>query len=68
MLADKYYAIKNKWRIPEKILIGIALLGGSFGCITGMQLFRHKTRKPKFSIGLPVILAIQVVAVIFFLS
>lgn len=61
MLADKLKAQKNKWRIPEATLLWTALLGGSIGSILGMQLFRHKTRHPKFYIGLPVILALQIV-------
>ncbi|MBE6979385.1 MAG: DUF1294 domain-containing protein [Ruminococcaceae bacterium] len=61
MLADKLKAKKGAWRIPERTLIGIAVIGGSIGAITGMNLFRHKTRHLKFSIGLPVILAVQVV-------
>ena len=44
MLADKLKAKKGAWRIPEATLIGAALLGGSIGAITGMYLFRHKTR------------------------
>lgn len=61
MLADKLKAMKNKWRIPEATLLWAALLGGSMGSILGMQLFRHKTKHPKFYIGLPVILALQIV-------
>ena len=61
MLADKLKAKKGAWRIPERTLIGIAVIGGSIGAIAGMKLFRHKTRHLKFSIGLPVILAVQVV-------
>lgn len=61
MLADKLKAKKGAWRIPERTLIGIAILGGSIGAIAGMNLFRHKTKHPKFSIGLPVILAVQIV-------
>ena len=61
MLADKQKAKKGAWRIPERTLIGIAVIGGSIGAIAGMNLFRHKTRHLKFSIGLPVILAVQVV-------
>ena len=64
MLADKRKAIKNAWRIPEVTLMGIALIGGSVGCLAGMRIFRHKTRHPKFSIGLPVIAAIQITGVI----
>lgn len=61
MLADKHKAKKGAWRIPEATLIGSALLGGSIGAIAGMNLFRHKTKHPKFFIGLPLILALQIV-------
>ena len=60
MLADKYRAKKNLWRIPESRLMLTALIGGSFGVFAGMHLARHKTKHPKFSIGVPVILALQV--------
>lgn len=60
MLMDKHRARKNLWRIPESRLLTIALLGGSVGVMTGMYLCRHKTRHPKFAIGVPVIFAVQV--------
>ena len=59
MLDDKQRARKKRWRIPEATLLTVALLGGSAGCFLGMRLCRHKTRKPKFSIGIPVILLLQ---------
>lgn len=65
MLADKMKAKKNKWRIPEATLLGIAVIGGSLGVMCGMRLFRHKTLHIRFSIGVPVILALQVIAAIF---
>ena len=59
MLFDKY-ASKNKMRrIPEATLMGIAVLGGSLGCLCGMYTVRHKTRHIKFTVGIPVILAVQ---------
>lgn len=64
MLIDKQKARRGAWRIPEATLIGSAILGGSIGAIAGMRLFRHKTKHPKFYIGLPVILAMQIMAVI----
>ena len=64
MLVDKIKAKKNLWRIPEATLMGVAAIGGSIGAIAGMNLFRHKTKHAKFYIGLPVILALQIVAVI----
>ena len=60
MLADKQKARRGAWRIPEATLMGVALIGGSIGAITGMYLFRHKTRHLKFMLGLPLILAVQV--------
>ena len=57
---DKYRAKVHRERIPEAALIGLALVGGSIGALAGMRLFRHKIRKRKFSIGVPVILIMQV--------
>jgi len=64
MLTDKKKAVRKQWRIPEATLISVALLGGSFGCIAGMRLFHHKTKKPAFSIGLPIIFCIQVIGLL----
>ncbi len=67
MLIDKQKAKKDRWRIPEITLMTVAILGGSLGAIAGMHLFRHKTRHSKFSIGIPVIFAIEILlAVILF--
>ena len=60
MLADKYKARKNLWRIPEATLMGAAILGGSLGCLLGMYAVRHKTKHIKFTVGIPVILALQI--------
>jgi len=64
MAIDKAKAIHNKWRIPEKTLFIIAMLGGSIGSIMGMQMFRHKTKHATFTIGMPVILIVQIVLVL----
>ena len=64
MLADKWKAKKNRWRIPEATLMGVAALGGSIGALAGMYLVRHKTQHPKFTLGIPLILAVQIAAVI----
>lgn len=64
--ADKYKARHNQWRIPEKVLLLIAVIGGSVGAYIGMKLYHHKTRKAKFAIGVPVIFLVQVAAVIAF--
>lgn len=58
---DKRRAKKGKWRISEKTLFLVALIGGSVGAIAGMYLFRHKTKHWYFRIGLPVILVAQLV-------
>ena len=63
MLIDKSKAKRGAWRIPERTLLGSAILGGSLGAITGMYLFRHKTKHPKFTIGIPLILIIQIIAI-----
>lgn len=62
---DKLKAIKKKERISEKALILIGILGGSIGSLIGMNLFRHKTKKLKFIISLPLILIIHIIVVIY---
>ena len=62
MLADKQRARKKRWRIPEATLMGTAVIGGSLGCLIGMYAVRHKTRHLKFTVGIPLILALQVIA------
>ncbi len=61
---DKQKAIKNKWRIPEATLMGIAFIGGTIGAVIGMKLFHHKTKKPKFYIGIPVIIAFHIILLV----
>lgn len=47
---DKYLAIKNLYRISEKILLLLSILGGSIGALISMYLFHHKTKKARFII------------------
>lgn len=61
MLVDKFKAKKNLWRIPEATLMLVAAIGGSVGSLIGMYLVRHKTKHPKFTLGIPLILAVQLV-------
>lgn len=63
MYVDKRRAKMNKWRIPEKQLFLVAIIGGCVGSILGMQVFRHKTKHKSFVIGMPAILILQVAAV-----
>lgn len=60
---DKRRAKMMEWRIPEKTLFLITLFGGGIGTIAGMYTFRHKTKKKYFTIGLPLILIIEIVSV-----
>ena len=61
---DKIKSKRGAWRIPEAKLLLLAAIGGSVGAIIGMHLFRHKTLHKKFKYGLPLILLIQVVLVV----
>ena len=67
MLIDKRKAMKGSWRIPEKTLLIVALLGGSIGTMLGMYWFRHKTKKLKFTLGFPTILITEIILIIYFL-
>ncbi len=62
---DKRKAKKHKRRVPEKRLIFIAIIGGSIGALLGMNVFHHKTLHKKFTIGIPLILILQIAIVIF---
>ena len=62
---DKRRAIRSAFRIPEATLFAIAILGGSIGSILGMHLFRHKTKHKAFTIGLPIILLIQIAITVY---
>ena len=57
---DKLKAKRHEFRIPEAALFLVAIAGGSIGSIIGMYTFRHKTKHLSFTIGMPVILAVQI--------
>ena len=59
---DKHSARLGASRIPEKKLFWAALAGGSIGALAGMHLFRHKTLRRSFTLGVPLILSDQVAA------
>ena len=50
---DKYKAICREWRIPERALLLMAFVGGAFGALSAMRIFRHKTRKGRFRLMIP---------------
>ena len=60
MRIDKQKAQKDLWRIPERTLMAVAVMGGSIGVLLGMNLFHHKTKRDKFRIGIPIILSVQI--------
>jgi uncharacterized membrane protein YsdA (DUF1294 family) len=62
---DKFKAQKGWWRIPEATLMTLCLLGGGIGTIAGMYTFRHKTKKLKFTIGMPTILIVEIITIIY---
>ena len=66
MAFDKNKARRNKWRVPEAALFLFAIFGGSIGCLLGMRVFHHKTQKPKFYIGIPIILGVQLLVLLYF--
>lgn len=66
MYIDKRKAKKHEWRISENTLILIALIGGSVGSLIGMNIFKHKTKHIKFSIGIPLIILLQLVFIMYF--
>lgn len=68
MGVDKWKARRHRWRIPEKVLLGAAVIGGSAGGILGMLIFHHKTKHPKFYIGYPVILVVQLLLAWFLIT
>ena len=63
---DKNLAIQGKWRIPENELMLVAAFGGSIGALISMYTFRHKTRHAKFVLGVPIILAMQLMCLLAF--
>lgn len=65
MWSDKRRARLHRWRIPEKVLFGVSLLGGSAGTWAGMYLFRHKTKHWYFVVGMPLILVCQAALAIY---
>lgn len=66
MFLDKKKAQKGKFRISESFLFTLVFLGGGIGGIAGMYIFRHKTKKPMFIIGFPLILTLEIIILIYY--
>lgn len=64
---DKNRAKRHAWRISEKMLFLVSLLGGSVGTWAGMYLFRHKTKHWYFVVGMPLIFVLQVIVIVIIL-
>ena len=64
-ISDKRRSIRQRLRIPEKVLFLVAILGGSVGEYCTMRLIRHKTLHKRFMLGLPAIFLLQVALVVF---
>lgn len=65
MGVDKMRAKNGKWRIKEKTLFLVAIIGGSAGSVLGMNIFHHKTKHRVFVIGMPLILILQTICILF---
>lgn len=65
MGVDKFLAKKEMWRISEKTLMLSALLMGAVGAYIGMYTFRHKTKHKKFTIGVPLLIILNIAVIIF---
>ncbi|MCI5675268.1 MAG: DUF1294 domain-containing protein [Firmicutes bacterium] len=58
---DKFQAKRDGWRVPEKTLLIFCLFFGAIGGFLGMKIFRHKTMTPIFLLGVPILMAVQLV-------
>ncbi|MFD1414078.1 DUF1294 domain-containing protein [Oceanobacillus jeddahense] len=64
MFKDKQKAKQHAYRIPERTFWLLAVLGGSVGIYIGMRSFRHKTKHKSFTIGIPVLIVVNVISFI----
>ncbi len=61
---DKRRAINNQWRIPEKTLLGVAVVGGGLGAHLGMKVWHHKTQKTVFKIVVPLCILVHLALIV----
>ena len=65
---DKIKAKRKKWRISEKILLSISIIGGAIGSLIAMVVFKHKLSKKIFYIGVPILIILNKIAIIWSFS
>ncbi len=63
---DKLKAKKSLWRVRESSLLLLAALGGSVGAYLGMKVWHHKTLHKKFKYGVPALLLLHLVLLLYF--
>ena len=62
---DKYAANNDKWRIKNVTLLGLAFIGGTIGGLLAMHVFRHKTQKDYYTVGLWLMIIMQILLLIY---
>lgn len=62
---DKYAANNDKWRIKNVTLLGLAFIGGTIGGLLAMHVFRHKTQKDYYTVGLWLMIIMHIVLLIY---
>jgi hypothetical protein len=62
---DKWKAKHDKWRISEATLLSVTAIGGSIGAWVGMKVWYHKTMHKKFKYGIPLVMVLQFVLLLF---
>ncbi|MCR5653920.1 MAG: DUF1294 domain-containing protein [Ruminococcus sp.] len=65
---DKFKAIHHQWRISEAALLIVSALGGGAAMYTTMLIIRHKTHKLKFMLGIPLIIAVELFAILWVIN
>lgn len=65
MLYDKRQAIYHNFRISEKTIFIVSLLLGGIGTYVGMYVFRHKTKHLKFTIGIPIVIILNIISIFY---
>lgn len=61
---DKISAIRGWWRVSESLLMTLSFIGGSVAMYAVMRIIHHKTRHNKFMLGIPLMIVMQIVAVV----